>query len=473
MSSKKKKNNIFHSFAFRLTLRYAGIFSIFLILIFTVSYNSLVSGLQHNVDNGLLAEIKEIEQDFNKEGIDQVVLDIHEEIEGIGNGMIFCRLLTSDLKVEAVSDLSRWGYLDIPVLDLWAKKSLSGQTVFRTIPASDKRFKVRIITRSIAGGKYVVQIGQIMEDTEEIARHYRKVFGGAVFLLFVCGIVLAWMVANKAMSGVQRVTQTARNIGREGFHHRVQPGKEGEEIEELAETFNTMLDRVELLMQELKDVTNNLAHDLRTPITRMRGMAETTLNNKQDISNYQEVVGVIVEECDRLVRMINTILEIAQADAGLKTFSQKPVDLTTVVQKGVETFLPVAQDKKIQINLQCPSDSVMVLGDVSRLQRVISNLLDNAVKFTDSKGKVSVVLKTADSDAVISIKDTGIGIALDQQQHIFEKFYRAESSRTAPGHGLGLSFVKAIISSMDGSVTVDSVPGHGATFVIRIPLKSC
>ena len=472
MSSKKKKISVFHSFTYRLTLRYTVIFSISLILIFTVSYNFLISGLQNNVDNGLLAEVKEIEQDFFKEGIDQVVTDIHEEFEGIGSGQIFCRLLTSDSKVVAVSDLSRWDYLDISVMDLWAKKSLDGQIIYRTIPSSDKRFKVRIITCSIVDGEYVVQIGQSMKDTGKIAWHYSKVFGGAVLILFVCGIVLAWMMANRAMSGVRRVTQTARNIGREGFHHRVQPGNEGEEIEELAETFNTMLDRVELLMQELKDVTNNLAHDLRTPITRMRGMAETTLNNKQNISNYQEVVGVFVEECDRLVRIINTILEIVQAEAGLKIFTQKPVDITTVVQKGVETFLPVAQDKEIQIDLQCPSEPVMVSGDVSRLQRVISNLLDNAIKFTDSNGKVSIKLKTAGSDAVISVKDTGIGIALDQQRHIFEKFYRVESSRSSPGNGLGLSFVKSIISAMEGSISVKSALGQGTTFLIHIPLQT-
>lgn len=467
-----KKIDIFHSFAYRLTLRYAVFFFFLLILVFIVSYNFLVSGLQHNIDNVLLAEIKEIEQDFNKEGVGQIVTDIHEEFEGIGAGIIFCRLLTSDLKVSAVSDLSQWGFLDISVLDLWAKKSLAGQAVYRTIPDSSRRFKVRIITRSIVNGKYIVQIGQIMKDTEEIAWQYSKVFGGAVFILFACGVMLAWVMANRAMLGVQRVTKTARNIGREGFHHRVQPGKEGEEIEELAETFNTMLDRVEGLMQELKDVANNLAHDLRTPITRMRGMAETILNNRQNKSNYQEVVGVIVEECDRLVRIINTILEIEQAEAGLETFVRKPVDLTSVVQQGVKIFLPVAQDKEIQINLQCPSESVIVSGDVSYLQRVISNLLDNAVKFTDPKGKISVELKTAGSDVVISVKDTGIGIDLDQQQHIFEKFYRVESSRSLPGNGLGLSFVKSMVSSMGGNITVKSDLGQGTTFLIHIPCEA-
>ncbi|MCA9399550.1 MAG: HAMP domain-containing histidine kinase, partial [Candidatus Omnitrophica bacterium] len=295
--------------------------------------------------------------------------------------------------------------------------------------------------------------------------------GVAIFLLFICGIGLAWMVANRAMKGVRRVTQTAKNIRHEGFHHRVQEGMEGTEIQELAVTFNNMLNRIESLIMELKDVTNNLAHDLRTPLTRIRGQAETALRVDQpNMKSYEEVIGTVVEECDRLVQMINTTLEIAQIESGIDNVDHCAVDLVDIVQKGCNVFLPLAQDKEIQLKIHCPQEPVCVLGSVPRLQRVMSNLLDNAIKFTGEGGQVDVTLKAHGTNAVLSVKDTGIGIPSNQQEHIFEKFYRAESSRSTPGSGLGLSYVKSMISSLAGNISVSSTPGQGSTFIAEIPL---
>jgi signal transduction histidine kinase len=401
----------------------------------------------------------------------QVKSDIREGIEEEGINREFYRLLTSNLNIVVTSDPLKWPCLNFPVLSQWASMSAGGQTNYHTLSPSDRPYKIRILSQVVDDGKYVVQIGKPMKDEEELAKVYSKVFLGSVFILLLCGIILSWIEAHKAMKGVKRVTTTARNIGQDGIDHRVELGHEGEEIEDLAETFNHMLDRIEQLMMGLKDVTNNIAHDLRTPLTRIRGLAESTLG-KRDVEGYQESVGTIVEECDRLNGMINTMLEIAEVDAGLKKPEVTSVDIVSLGRQGYEIFLPVAEDKGINLEFKGPSHPIIVLANAPRLQRIIANLLDNAVKFTDPKGSICLEIKEARNEAVISVKDTGVGIALADQSRIFEKFFRVESSRSTPGHGLGLSFVKSMVSSMGGSITVESAFSKGATFTINVPLKS-
>ena len=467
----KTKGNLFHSFSFRLTVWYAILFITSLIIIFFISYKILLSDLVHVVDRGLLAETTSVENEFYKDGLDKVKSDIRESIEEEGKNKIFYRLLSSNLNILATSDPLKWPCLNFPQMSKWASMAAGSNTIYQTLSPPDRNFKIRIISRGIFGGKYIVQIGKTMRDEEELVGVYKKVFGGAVLVLLLCGIVLAWIEAQRAMRGVKRVTHMARNIGYNGICDRVQSQGEGEEIDDLAQTFNTMLDRIEDLMRGLKDVTNNIAHDLRTPITRIRGLAETTLGKDQSIENFQESVGNIVEECDRLVVMINTMLEIAEADAGLKKIDKAPVDIVALVKKGGDIFLPVAQDKGIHLDFKSSSDRLVVMGEPMRLQRVISNLLDNAIKFTAQGGDIRVEIEKKGTDAIIFIKDTGIGIDESHKTRIFEKFYRIESSRSAPGNGLGLSYVQSIVSSMGGTVEVESILARGSIFIVKLPLQ--
>jgi signal transduction histidine kinase len=455
----KKKNSLFGTFAFRLTLWYAILFVLSLIIIFFISYKVLTLDLVHLVDRELLTATNKIDHGFQSQGLEQVKLDIREGIEEEGTNRIFYRMLTPDLNIIVTSDPIKWPCLNFPILSQWASMAARGQTVYHTLSPKDRPYKIRILSQWVDNGKYVVQIGKPMKDEEELAKIYSKVFLGSVFILLLCGIVLSWIEAQKAMKGVERITSTAWNISQGDIKHRVELGHEGEEIENLAETFNHMLDRVEQLMTGLKDVTNNIAHDLRTPLTRMRGLAEA------------ESIGSIVEECDRLAQMINTMLEIAETDAGLKKPEQAFIDIVDLAKQGYELFLPMAQDKGVSMEFKGPSHPVLIWANASRLQRVIANLLDNAIKFTGPKGSIDVEIKEDQGNAVILVKDTGIGIAPQDQTRIFEKFYRIESSRSTPGHGLGLSFVKSMVSSMGGAITVDGTLGQGTTFCIKIPLK--
>jgi signal transduction histidine kinase len=273
------------------------------------------------------------------------------------------------------------------------------------------------------------------------------------------------------MSGVDRVTKAALSIGKGNFTHRVPLGNEGMEIQSMARAFNDMADRIEDYLRDLKEITNNIAHDLRSPLTRIRGTIETTMSGTQNITEYRETAGLVIYECDRLIGMINTMLEIAEMDAGIIESLKSPVDVKKIVMDAHELFKPVAEEKNIMLDAIVPQGPLLVPGDVRRLQRVIANLLDNAIKYTPHEGKIITTVEKKDMYALISIADSGIGIEEENITRIFDKFYRGDRSRTTPGNGLGLCLVQAVVNAHGGSVDVKSSPGRGSIFSVRLPLS--
>ncbi|HEW79862.1 MAG TPA: HAMP domain-containing histidine kinase [Phycisphaerales bacterium] len=299
---------------------------------------------------------------------------------------------------------------------------------------------------------------------------YRETFGWGLLVILALGSIVGWLLANRAMSGVKRVTRTAVRIGRGDLTHRVPVGQEGLEIHNLALAFNKMLERIQSLITELKEVTNNVAHDLRSPITRIRGIAETTLTGQQKTEAYQEMGSTVVEECDRLVIMINTMLDIAETESGVADIATAHVDVVRIAKDVYELFQPIAEDKGITLEIKGQTEHLFVLGDLGRLQRVMANLLDNAISYTDSGGKVVISIEILQSQVKISVADSGIGIYEKDLPRIFERFYRAEKSRSSRGNGLGLSLAQAIIKAHKGEISVESSLGKGSVFTIILPL---
>ena len=271
------------------------------------------------------------------------------------------------------------------------------------------------------------------------------------------------------MRGVERVTDAAARIGKSDITHRVSSKDEGQEIVNLANAFNDMLERIQSLVAEVKGVTDNIAHDLRSPITRIRGAAETTLTGVQSVDEYRQMAGMVIEECDRLVGMINTMLEIAQADSGVSDMSHLPIDMAQVADDVRDLFHPAAEDKGIRLEIDAPREPVFTRGDLTRLQRVMANILDNAIKYTDAGGKVILSVKGMPTHVVLAFRDSGIGIGEADMPYIFERFYRGDRSRSTPGNGLGLSLALSIVRAHGGDISVESCPGKGSTFTIRLP----
>jgi signal transduction histidine kinase len=280
-------------------------------------------------------------------------------------------------------------------------------------------------------------------------------------------------MARQALSGVGELTRTASLISSGGsLEERVPANPRGDEIALLATTFNQMLDRIQNLVMGIKEMSDNIAHDLKSPVTRIRGIAEVTLTTETTLDDYKQMASSTIEECDRLLDMINTMLVISEAEAGIGKLKQEKVDLAEVIQDACELFYPLAEDKSITLGCHVPG-TFTLLGDTRLIQRMIANLLDNAIKYTSRAGSVDVKAQKEDEKWVaISVKDTGIGISEKDLPHIFERFYRGDPSRPHTGNGLGLSLAQAIAQAHGGKIDVASSPEQGSTFTITLPTSS-
>jgi signal transduction histidine kinase len=232
-----------------------------------------------------------------------------------------------------------------------------------------------------------------------------------------------------------------------------------------------MLDRIQTLLKEIKEMSENIAHDLRSPITRIRGTAEVTLTTATSLSEYESMAGSTIEECDRLLDMINTMLMISKTESGVDELSREEIDLQNLVREACQLFEPTAEDKGVTLGCDVPDRSHLV-GDTRMIQRMLSNLLDNAIKYTPSGGVVTVSVSEDVSQVIISVKDTGCGISSSDLPHIFERFYRCDQSRSQAGIGLGLSLARAIARAHGGEIAATSTPNQGSTFTATLPKSS-
>jgi signal transduction histidine kinase len=229
-----------------------------------------------------------------------------------------------------------------------------------------------------------------------------------------------------------------------------------------------MADQVQTLMEEMRQINENIAHDLRSPITCIRGQAEAAVVNGQFSGEGADLAGSIIEECDRLVRMINTMLDISETEVGVQGLSMEEIAPAEMIASVLDLFQEVAQEKRVELSSDVGSLKPFQ-GDRRRLHRVLANLVDNAIKYSPSGGRVHVAASANKGRLEIRVEDTGVGIPEADLPRIFERFYRADKSRHLPGNGLGLSLVRAIVRAHGGDVVVVSEEGHGSVFTIMLP----
>jgi signal transduction histidine kinase len=301
-----------------------------------------------------------------------------------------------------------------------------------------------------------------------IREDFREYFAWPLLIIIILSALVGWFMARRALSGVVGLTETAMAVADGALKERVPVTGRQDEIDRLAVTFNTMLEKINALIQGMKETNDSIAHDLRSPIARMRGLAEAALTRESVSEELHVLAGDIIEQCDRLLGMINTVLDISEAEAGVAKLAIEDLSIADVVHDAVELFLPMAEDKDIDTIVQVPSE-IRCHSDKRKLQRILGNLLDNAIKFTPSGGFITISVSSDTKKITIEIKDTGIGISEKDATQIFDKFFRADRSRSEPGSGLGLSLARAFASSLGGSLTVTSSLGHGSTFTVIIP----
>ena len=456
-----------HTLAFRLTLWYAGIFALSSCIAFLLFYTLITSVIRDRTDQELAGQVRRFAAALASEGIDEVTKAAVIEAQAAGVRKVFFRLLYANGVAFSSSNMAYWQ--DIAIRGSAIQQLLRGTgPVFETVVIPGRKDEVRILYAMLSPG-IIVQVGEAMESYSRFLDAFKGIFITTMAFLIVLAAGVGWFMAKRAVSGVEAVTRTARMISAGTIEERVPVKARGDEIDQLAITFNQMLDRVEKLLTELKEMTDNIAHDLKSPITRMRGAAEVTLTTGKSLGEYEAMAASTVEECDRLLDMINTMLLISKTEAGVDKLNLGEIDLARVIRDACELFRPSGEDKGIALSCETP-EALQVTGDIRMIQRMLSNLLDNSIKYTPPGGRVRVaVYEKEQRDVLISIQDTGIGITGPELPRIFERFYRGDQSRSQAGIGLGLSLARAIARAHGGDITVTSVPGEGSTFFVSLP----
>jgi heavy metal sensor kinase len=447
----KQSPSLRRPLALRLTLWYAGIFAVSSVAAFGLLYALIVSVVRERTDDDLEEDMEEYAGFMRNEGLDRVRSEIKTETSGSSADDAGFQIWTKGDRVLTAG----LGGPD-------AAPSPQDDPVLFTRPGPPHR--TRWIEGALSPG-YVMRIGQSLEEDDAFIADFRNGFLLTLGAVLLVGAPVGWFMARRALRPVEVLTRTAAEISGGTLSQRVPVQSANDELGLLARTFNTMLDRIQALIVAMQEMTDNLAHDLRSPLARIRAMSEMALANGESQST---LIASTIEECDRLMDMIDTTLDIAEAESGAARLKLGEVNLSLLAQDACDMFKPAAEDRHIHLTAHVP-DHCVLQADRHRVQRILANLIDNAIKYTPKEGSIDVRLREEESRILLEIQDTGAGIPAADLPRIFQRFYRGDQSRTGNGTGLGLSLALAFARAHGGDIIAQSKPGRGSTFTVVLP----
>jgi len=318
--------------------------------------------------------------------------------------------------------------------------------------------------------KYIVQIATYLLPMERTIENFREHLLTAFFLAFIFGSIGGWFLSRKSLRPIDKITETTKRITASNLSERLALQGSNDDLDRLAMTINQMMERLEESFQKLTRFTADAAHELRTPLAALKGETEVFLSRKRSSEEYQEALANNLERLDFLTKLVNDLLILSQADEGKASLKIENLNFSELLKELYEAFNVVAMQKKISFTFSA-FEEVLINGDRIKLKQLFSNLIDNAIKYTPDGGNIGLTVQPGKCQATVVIKDTGIGIPTNDLHHIFDRFYRVDTSRSrlSGGVGLGLSICQWIVKAHQGTIDVKSTPQQGTTFTVILP----
>jgi signal transduction histidine kinase len=460
------------SVAARLSLWFAALFAIGCCTIFALLYFLLGRQLEAREFENLRLRLQQYADIYEARGLVGVRERIAEDSEAPNVRSLFVRLVGP--RGDAV-----WGkippdWIDqdarrIAVPDGWGGWNV--RHVYSVRIPRDQQRDVVVVSTVLPDG-LLLQVGRSTDSRETLLEPLRRTFVKVAVGVVLVGFVVGYIAARRATRPLHSVVETARRIITQGaLEARVPVPTRDDDIAELVRHFNTVLDKNAALLRSMREALDNVAHDLKTPLTSMRGSAELALGQPGNEAVAREALAECVERADDVLRLLRALMEISEAEAGVLKLNKESCDLGELVRDASELYSDVADAKSISITVRAEGP-VPIEADATRLRQAIANLIDNAIKYTPEGGKVEIVARGTDrGTALLEVSDTGPGVPVEEQSRIWERLYRGDQSRSQPGLGLGLSLVRAIVEAHGGQARVRNAPAGGAVFEIELPSK--
>ena len=435
---------------FRIAVLYLVFFALSVLALLAFVYWATAGFMARQVDETIGAEITGLAEQYRRDGLGRLAQVVRERSRNQRQSLY---LLARPTREPIVGNIEAWPAADSDQqgwLDFAYERPMGDGSELRLAHGR----------HLILVGGFHLLVGRDVSERRELDRLLRTAMAWSLALTLGLGLLGGVLLSRNMLRRIEAINRTSRNIMAGDLSQRVPVRGSSDELDRLAESLNAMLDQIEALMIGLRQVTDNIAHDLRSPLTRIRSRLELTLVQRPSEHGYREALEETLRETEQLIVTFNALLSIAQLEGGALRESMLELDLGALASDVAELYAPVVEDGGLRLSVDVPATGTTVRGNRHILSQALANLIDNAIKHTPSGGEITVAVRVEGDTVSLIVADNGPGIPEADRQRVLDRFVRLEASRHTPGSGLGLSLVRAVAQLHNAALTLgDNEPG--------------